>query len=104
MNKDHVGDWRNWCQYLNEHTEDVKETMRSENCIYERCVIFDTLSDWYAVGTVEHNGEQQLADMTVQLNRDHKRNRDLCLGSPIAKFRGEFQLPLNHEILYEFQV
>lgn len=104
VNKDSVDEWRDWCRFLSEHAEQAKETMRQENCVYERCILFQSADTWYVIGTVAHNNEQQPADMTVKLNRDHKEKRDRCLSPQMIRFDGEFTIKDNYEVLYEFAV
>jgi len=96
--------WRSWCGYLcNVHVE-AKDTMREENCVYERSIMYERNGDYYVVGTSEFDGNQKKANLEIRLNVEHQNAKTDCLGKAVAMFEGEFKLPPTHEVLYEFDL
>ncbi len=97
-------DWKSWCNLLSERQSEAEETMREENCVYERSVVYERNGDYYVVGTAAFNGSPQKANLDVELNLQHQKAKQDSLGKAIAVFEGEFILPPNHEVLYEFDL
>lgn len=97
-------DWRSWCEYLRDHELQAKETMRTENCVYERSVMYEREGSYYVVGTSQFNGDPKKADLDIELNLQHVNVRQACLSKSIAVFEGAFELPPTHEVLYEFDL
>lgn len=97
-------DWRSWCQVLCERQTEAEETMKEENCVYERSVMFERDGNYYMVGTVGFSGEPKKANLDVALNVQHQKSKGDCLGNAIATFEGDFQLPPLCEVLYEFDL
>lgn len=78
--------------------------MREENCVYERCVMFERGGDFYVVGSAHFNGDPLRANLYKEINVQHKQHKEHCLGKAVAVFTGEFMLPPNYEMLYTFEV
>jgi len=96
--------WRKWCDYLCAHETESKETMRAENCVYERSVMYGRDGEYYVVGTAFFEGEPKKADLNIEINKLHSKAKEECLGSAIGVFSGDFKLPQEYEILYEFDL
>lgn len=97
-------DWKSWCEFLCRHQLEAEETMREENCTYERCVLFERGGNYYVVGTTSFDGDPKKANLYVDLNVQHQKAKRDCLGKAIAMFEGEFKLPPEYEALYEFDL
>ena len=78
--------------------------MRTENCLYERSIIYERNGDYYVVSTVLFDGEPIKADLNVPINEMHHKAKDECLGGAIGVFVGEFLTPQKFETLYEFNL
>jgi len=95
--------WRKHCAYLNEHQNEALASMELENCVYERCVLFERNEETYLVGSAKFLGTPVPADQTLEVNKRHKAAK--CFLSPaVAVFKGEFILPKEYEVLYEFEL
>ena len=95
-------EWRSWCAYLRNHAEEAKRTMCEENCIYERSIMYKSQDIYYVVGSSDFNGTPKQANLESEINKKHLHIRTECLGKVVAIFKGEFILPPEHEVLYEF--
>ncbi len=93
-----------WCEYLNEFQLEAKETMREENCVYERSVMYERDGDYYMVGSCLYYGEPKKSNLDTELNVKHQNAKKDCLSKAIAVFEGEFKMPPTHEVLYEFDL
>lgn len=94
--------WRTHCAFLNEYATEARETMKFESCVYERSIVYERDGEWYMVGSAIYNGEQKSADMNLEINIKHHEARNKYLGKVVAVFKGEFILPSQYEVLYEF--
>jgi hypothetical protein len=97
-------DWKSWCEFLYSHQQEVEATMREENCVYERCILYERGGSYYVVGTADFDGDPQRANLEVDLNVQHQKAKRDCLGKAVAMFEGEFKLPPEYEVLYEFDL
>lgn len=97
-------DWKSWCEYLRDHHLEAKDTMRTENCVYERSVMYEREGIYYVVGTSQFKGDPKKADLDIDLNVQHHKAKQDCLSKAIAVFEGEFILPPQHDVLYEFVI
>ena len=104
MKTNKENDWKKWCEYLRAHEVESKDTMRLENCVYERSVMYERDGEYYVVGTSLLEGEPQKADLKIKINEMHHKAKGECLGGAIAVFSGDFKLPRECEILYEFDL
>ena len=96
-------DWKSWCKFLCDRQQEAEETMREENCVYERSVMYERDGDYYVVGTADFKGNPKKA-LDVKLNVQHQKAKRDCLSKAIAVFDGEFKMPPNHKVLYEFDL
>lgn len=96
--------WRSWCAYLIAHQQEAEETMREENCVYERSIMYEREGEFYVVGTSAFKGDFKPANLSIELNIKHHEAKVECLGKAIAVFEGQFHLPFVYEILYEFDL
>lgn len=97
-------DWKSWCEYLCNHRLEAEETLREENCVYERSIMYERDGFYYVVGTADFDGDPRKSNLNVRLNVQHQNARRDCLSKAIAMFEGEFILPPNHEMLYKFDL
>jgi hypothetical protein len=97
-------DWKSWCEFLCDRQQEAEETMREENCVYERSVIFERDGDHYMVGSCLYYGEPKKANLNIELNVKHQNAKNDCLSKAISIFEGEFLIPPTHEVLYEFDL
>ncbi len=97
-------DWKSWCSFLHDRQLEAEETMREENCVYERSLMYERDGNYYMVGTADFDGSPKKANLDVELNVQHQKAKQDCLGKAVAVFEGEFKLPPDHEILYEFDL
>ncbi len=104
VNKGKENAWRDWCSYLCTHKVEAEKTMKAENCIYERSVMYKRNEEYYVVGTSFFDGEPKKADMNIEINKLHNKAKKECLGAAIAVFTGEFKMPPEYDILYEFDL
>ncbi|HMA78243.1 MAG TPA: DUF6176 family protein [Candidatus Paceibacterota bacterium] len=93
--------WKAWGDYLHQQETQVVKTLKQENCVYERSVIFVCGGETFMVGSMEFDGQPEQANMSAALNIEHKRVKGECLQA-LAKFEGEYHLPTQYEIVYEF--
>lgn len=63
--------------------------------------MFERDGEIFMVGSMEFEGEPKKADMNVALNIEHKNTKSECL-QVIAMFEGNYHLPAQYEIVYEF--
>jgi len=99
-----LNEWKSWCYYLVDNEVLAKETMKQENCTRERVVVFNRENEWYVVGSSEHSGEIIEADLSKEINVTHRAKISECLSKTVAVFYGEFKLPPEHEVLYDFMI
>ncbi|OGZ63870.1 MAG: hypothetical protein A3A98_01110 [Candidatus Staskawiczbacteria bacterium RIFCSPLOWO2_01_FULL_40_39] len=69
--------WINWCNEIIQHQNEVIETMKEENLIHERCVIFEDYV-FYEHETVEGK-EKKPMNPNREINQKHQRILNECL-------------------------
>lgn len=104
IQKGKEGAWKEWCSYLCKHHLEAKETMREENSVYERSIMYERNGDYFVVGTSQFSDVPKKANLNVELNIKHQKAKEEFLGRAIAVFEGEFKLPPVYETLYSFDL
>lgn len=104
VKKDKEDSWRKWCVYLVNNKKEVIETLKEENAVYERCLMYEREGEYYVVGSSAFNGEPKKANLEVEINKLHVKAKKDFLGSALAVFEGEFKMPPKFEMLYEFDL
>lgn len=71
--------WKDWCDYLIAHADEVRATMLYEQSNREMFTLFTFDGIHMVVGHGEFFNDPVQADMTVLLNIEHRRNLRECL-------------------------
>jgi hypothetical protein len=84
--------WREWCAFLNQHTEEVLETLGQERVSRESCLLFLLNDTYYVVGMSEWFATPVKSD-DRELNVKHRAMLTECL-EPVDRC----------ETLYDFKL
>ena len=83
-------EWLEWCKGIMTNYEEAAETLKEEQLIEERCVLFDVGDESYLVYFHQpEEGKQKLpANMEKEINRMHFKKMEECLERCTEKTEG----------------
>jgi len=82
--------WENWCEEIMSRKEEAMETLREENLIQEKCIIFGTEDNSYVFYRHETvPGKEKLPmNLSREMNIKHKKIMEECLEEVEDKITG----------------
>lgn len=71
--------WKDWCCFLIDHKDQVRDTLRHENAAAEWGVLFEFEGQHYVYGATKYFGTPIKADSASELNQNHVKQVQDCL-------------------------
>lgn len=80
VKKGKLQQWKDWCGLLmTERRKEAEESLSKENVLSEECLYFTYNDEDFVLGVVGYDTELLPADMDLEVNREHKKQKQECL-------------------------
>ena len=72
--------WKQWCNLLmTSRKQEAIDSFKYEGVSSEECHLFKVCNDYYLLGVAEFDGEHKEANMDLEINKEHKKQKKECL-------------------------